>query len=207
MTLSKKVEHIKKNTMKIIFCCIALLFLGCTYKNTNGVLEGDNLNDTISLNSIKKTEKKPLVNSINDNDSIYEQRRKEIINFCTSFIDALKSKELENIEDKIEFPLPVECFKNKGKGKIIDKSEFVLYSDSIFDNSFYKEMDKYMNGLKNSNQIYDYQIGYDLRDSDFFVVGSNYFRQIDSYNDGYSILFRFEKRKGKYKLILVFCAG
>ena len=66
-------------------------------------------------------------------------------------------------------------------------------------------MDKYVSRLKNSNKIYDYQVGYDLRNEDYFVVGANYLRQIDSdYYDGYSLLFRFEKRKGKYKLILVF---
>jgi|BioPla2DNA2_1021312.scaffolds.fasta_scaffold42668_1 hypothetical protein len=193
--------------MKRIYFCVALLFLLFNCKKTNEVLQENNLCDTIRLYSIEESEDRTIEETRSINNSIYEQRRKEIINFCTSFIDALKSKELENIEDKIEFPLSVECFVTKEKGKVIDKKDFILYFDSIFDDSFYKEMDKYMNGLKNSDQIYDYQIGYDLRDSDFFVVGSNYFRQIDSYNDGYSILFRFEKRKGKYKLILVFCAG
>ncbi|MDD3280589.1 MAG: hypothetical protein PHC83_03350 [Bacteroidales bacterium] len=193
--------------MKIVVYCIIILFISNSCENSNKVLQKNNLNDTISLYSIEKSKDTMRVETRNINDSIYEQRRKERIDFCVIFMDALKSKELKNIEDKIEFPLSVECFVTKEKGKVIDKKDFILYFDSIFDDSFYKEMDKYMNGLKNSDQIYDYQIGYDLRDSDFFVVGSNYFRQIDSYNDEYSILFRFEKRKGKYKLILVFCAG
>lgn len=193
--------------MKKILYCIALLFLGCTCKNTNSVLQENNLNDTISLHSTTKSKKIMRVKTRNINDSIYEQRKKEIIDFCVLFIDALKSKELKNVEDKIEFPLSVECFINKEKGKIIDKNEYTLYYDSIFDSSFYREMDKYVKALKKSTKIYDYQIGYDLRNEDFFTLGANYVRSIDSLYDEYAILFRFEKRKGKYKLIHVFCAG
>ncbi len=195
--------------MKKIFYWIALLFLGCTSKNTNSVLQENNLNDTISLYSIEKSEETMRMEIRNANDSIYEWRRKEITDFCELFIDALKSKELKKIEDKIEFPLSVECFVNKEKGEIIDKSEFMLYSDSIFDNSFYREMEEFVKALKKSTKIYDYQIGYDLREEDFFTLGSNYvrFSPRDSLYDEYAIICRFEKRNGRYKLILVFCAG
>jgi hypothetical protein len=124
--------------MKRIYFCVALLFLLFNCKKTNEVLQENNLCDTIRLYSIEESEDRTIEETRSINNSIYEQRRKEIINFCTSFIDALKSKELENIEDKIEFPLSVECFVTKEKGKVIDKKDFILYFDSIFDDSFYK---------------------------------------------------------------------
>lgn len=185
-----------------------LFFFLYSCKNTSGDLDKNSLSDTIRLHSTSESREtiKEEINIIND--SIYDQRKNEIIDFCILFIDALQLKDLKNIEDKIEFPLSVECFVTKERGKIINKNDFINYFDSIFDDSFYKEMDKYVSRLKNSNKIYDYQVGYDLRNEDYFVVGANYLRQIDSdYYDGYSLLFRFEKRKGKYKLILVFCAG
>ncbi|MDR2955076.1 MAG: hypothetical protein LBV43_08345 [Prevotella sp.] len=143
----------------------------------------------------------------NIDSSIYEDRKNEIIIFCISFMEALKSKELDSIVDKIEFPLEVECFIQKGKGKVIEREEFLSYYDSIFDNTFFIKIEEYANSLKKGSLVYDYQLGYDLRNEDFFTLGVNYVKKTDVIHDKYARIFRFEKRKGKYKLILIFCAG
>lgn len=194
--------------MKKIILYVLSLLLYCACSDGQNRVKSSQDNTPIDTNYYlldKIPEEKEILKSADS--SIYKARKEEIVTFCISLMETLKSKELDRILDIIEFPLEVECFAHHERGKVIEKEEFLSYYDSIFGDAFFTEMEEYANSVRETSFIYDYQSGHDLRDEDFFTLGLNYIREVDGTDDEYGRIFRFEKREGKYKLILVFCAG
>jgi hypothetical protein len=198
--------------MKSIFKYLVLILL-CYSCNTDNKMSKSNE----QCNKKKEFKKNENSNNLIDfrtsivaSDSIYEKRRDERLDFCRVFVNALKKRDLKEIENKIEFPFFIECFVGKQKGDTVSKIEFISYYDRIFDNVLIEEMERYIYSLNNSNSIYDFQKGFDLRDDDFFTLSTSYKKPYENNgieeNFEYSRLFRFEKRNDRFKLIIVFCA-
>jgi hypothetical protein len=147
------------------------------------------------------------------NEFISQEKKEELVEFCDLFVEIIQTDDIEKVKTVIDFPIWVECFKDFNGytldeehyftfGDTITVDNFFQYRNLIFDDIFFKTMREKI-FLKDEMFMKEFDI-----ENSFFILTQyqcKYYLELGI--GGKTRLFRFEKRKNKYKLVLVFCAG
>jgi len=159
---------------------------------------------TKSNNNISSHKINTNINALSQNNT-----KENILNFCNALINDFKNNDTLNLINKTVFPLQVECFSDKSKGILVEMKSFSIDFDNIFGDNFLIGLIYFKDKLNSSQQIDDYEVGVDLRDSTSFTVSIQYknLDNVGEMTDEYSRLFHFKMLDGDYKLVCVSCAG
>jgi len=147
----------------------------------------------------------PLENTKLYTKPLSQEIREELITFCDLFVSVIQSNNIEEIKNVVDFPIWVECFKDFTYGDTITVDNFFQYKRLIFDDIFFKDMQKFKILLKKDNTEDQIDYGFDMGTFHFRISTSH--QRDKEYGFESCRLFRFEKLDNKYKLVLVFCAG
>ena len=140
-------------------------------------------------------------------ESAFNEKKKELIEFCDMFVSAIQSDNIKDVSCVIDFPIWVECFKDVKSGDFIfgdtiTVDNYFRYRTLLFDDDFFRAVMNFkVNANENSKIVENYE-----RNS-FFIISTATGDKNEFGLEGMCRVFRFENNNNQYKLVLVFCAG